>query len=196
MALTKEFLLQKLWESCTFDEIINAGLEKGCIGAETLINAASEYDYHKDIDDKEEIEELVENSDVRDIMEVLETRFTTKEIIDCLRTDDVLECFDFDWDIYEYYKGDIDEKCISKYNDGYEDGCNDTIEEIEKTKELNPLKDGFTDDKWKFLCDTFGLSYYDEEGLYKKLTEFIRELNKSTYKNKKYEQWSHISIDR
>ena len=64
---------------------------------------------------------------------------------------------------------------------GYEDGCNDTTEEIEKTKELNPLKDGFTDDKWMFLCDAFKIPYYDSEGLYKKINELIKELNNSTY---------------
>lgn len=195
MALSKEYLLQKLWESCTFDEIINAGLEKGCIGAETLINAAAEYDYKKEIDDKEEIEELINNSDINDIMSVINTRFTTKEILDYLDINDVFECYDFFYDIYDYYKTDIDKISQEKYSDGYEDGCNDTIEEFEKTKKINHLNSELSDDKWQFLCDSFGLSYYDEEGLYKKLTEFIRELNKSTYKNKKYEQWSHISID-
>ena len=57
------------------------------------------------------------------------------------------------------------------------------------------VRDAADDDKWRYLCDTFDLTHYDDIGLYNKLNKLIQSLNKSTYKDKNNRQWININIE-
>ena len=76
------------------------------------------------------------------------------------------------------------------HEESYEEGVKNS-----QKSEVNPIKDGTIDDKWRYLCDSFDLTYYDDIGLYHKLNKLIQSLNKSTYKDKNNRQWININIE-
>ena len=194
MALTKEFLLQKLWESCTFDEIINAGLEKNKCTSTDIIEAASEYGKPANEYSDDEIKDIVQNADIDVVMDALKDKYKVREIIKTISEDDILNCFDFS-DIEYYFSFDIDEKYDEYKREGYDEGYSQGYAVAIDIPIKQPLRDGNIDDKWTYLCDIFSLSYRDETNLYKRLSELIHSLNKSTYKDKNERQWININVD-
>ena len=87
---TKKDLLKKVWDNCTFDEIIDAGFEFSKCGAIDLKTAAAEFD-----DPKESVlEDIISESPIEDVMEAVKSEFTIEDIIGELDRDDILDCFD------------------------------------------------------------------------------------------------------
>lgn len=214
MALTKEYLLQKLWESCTpeeilekgyekgilrvsdlreaawkhstFDEILDHGLENNYIGSESIINAASEYsDPNKEFSD-DELKEIIKETDLNLILDVLNEKYSTYDIIENLDESDILSCFDWD-SIYDYFSTEIDEEVSKAEEAGYEDGYSDA-EKHYKDIEKHILRDDHIDNKWRYLCDEVGVGYYDENGLKEKLNVLFKNFNNTIYK-KSEESW-------
>ena len=183
-------LLSRVWNECTFDEILEFGLSNDYIGSESIINAASMYSNpNKEFSD-EELKEIIKDADLDLILDVLDEKYTIGEVIGRYDNDDILNCFDADTliDFCEYELQDkYDEERNVGFEEGYEDACKDF-----KDKENHILRDGNVDDKWCYLCDEFDLTYYDNIGLYNKILELIKLLNKSTYKDRNDKPWGKL----
>ena len=187
-------LLSRVWNECTFDEILDYGLSNDYIGSESIINAASDYsDPNKEFSD-EELKEIIKEADISLILDTICEKYDIRDIIDGLDSEDVLNCFDAD-DLIDHCEWELEDKYEEERNKGYEEGYDDAIKDFED-KENHILRDGIIDEKWVNLCDEFGISYYDNVGLYKKLVEFIRALNKSTYKDRNDKQWVSIILEQ
>jgi len=180
--MTKEELLKEVWKSCTFDEIINAGLECNACSSSDIINAASEYD---NPDKEYDIEDVVNECNLDEICNVLQREYDLNDIIDEFGLDDVLNVIDNDEmlehlkDTYtlESYMDDIKEEY---YNDLYNEIKSDfEWEEKEILKTFLPE----TPDDWrKFLCDHYiNCSYYDNENFNEGLQNILDKISKSSY---------------
>ena len=186
-------LLSRVWRECSFDEILNYGLSNNYIGSESIINVASEYsDPNKEFSD-EELKEIIKEADISLILDTICEKYDIKDIIDELDSEDVLNCFDAD-DLIDHCEWELQDKYEEERNKGYEEGYEEGHDNAlsSKDNELHILREGIIDEKWRHLCDEFGISYYDNISLYKKLVEFIRSLNTSIYKNKEDRQWINI----
>ena len=187
-------LLSRVWNECTFDEILEFGLSNGYIGSESIINAASEYsDPNKEYSD-DEVKDIVKDADISIVMDALKEKYFADDIIDELDTNEILDTIGWD-DVYDHFEFDFKDKEEEKYNEGHEEGFEEGYEEAIKNSqnsEINPIKDGTIDDKWRYLCDTFDLTYYDNIGLYNKILELIKLLNKSTYKDRNDKPWGEL----
>ena len=192
--MEKEDLLRELWNQCTIDEILDYGLENDHISSTNVLEYADSFktgdisDYSDD-----ELEEIFKMADIKLIMEQLTKKYSISDIVDELDEDDVLSCFDSD-KVFDYFEWDFnaikDQVHVESYEEGFEEGVKNS-----QKPEINPIKDGTIDDKWRYLCDTFDLTYYDNIGLYNKLNKLIKSLNKSTYKDKNDKQWLAINIE-
>lgn len=192
--MEKEDLLRELWNQCTIDEILDYGLENDHISSTNVLEYADSFktgdisDYSDD-----ELEEIFKMADIKLIMEQLTKKYSISDIVDELDEDDVLSCFDSD-KVFDYFEWDFnaikDQVHVESYEEGFEEGVKNS-----QKPEINPIKDGTIDDKWRYLCDTFDLTHYDDIGLYNKLNKLIQSLNKSTYKDKNNRQWININIE-
>lgn len=186
MALTKDYLLQKLWESCTFEEILVKGLEKGCIDPGSIIDATKMYENPNKEYTDEEIIDIVQNADLTVVLDAIIDKYDIKDIIDKLDKYDVLYCYDTD-DLIEYCSFELEDKYEEErragYDDGYEEGWNDAL-----TPPKNILNDGSGDARWKYFCDELGIGYYDENRLKEKLNDVLSSFDKTVYK-KSSESW-------
>lgn len=182
---TKKKLLQIIWDECSFDEIINAGLDLNKCSSSDIINAASEYEDPE----KSALEDIISKSSVEDVMDAVRSEFTIEDIVGELDRDDILDCFDKDdilWyldDSYELSKHD-DEVKEEYYHEVYEDILND----LESTYDFNYKEfiheicnDYSSDDYHELICDILGVGYYDKEGFKEKMKVFIDKLNKNNY---------------
>lgn len=182
MTLTKGDLLKQVWEVCTFDEIINAGLESMKCNSSMIIDAAEEYtDPEKDLDE-DEVCDIISKQDLEFAMNSLLTKYTMSDIIHFFEDNDVLNEFTFD-DIEQYFSTDIYNRNNENYASGYEDGYDEGKSDMEKYyhERAYGLRCGSPDDKWKFLCDNFGIPYYYVDGLREKLSQMLDEIKNSTY---------------
>lgn len=187
-------LLSRVWNECSFDEILDYGLSNNYIGSESIINAASDYsDPNKEFSD-EELKEIIKEADLDLILDVLDEKYTLDEVIGRYDEDDILNCFDADT-LIDFCEYELSDKYEEERNKGFEEGYDEAIKDFED-KEKHILRDGIIDEKWSYLCDEFGISHYDNVGLYKKLVEFIRSLNKSAYKDKNDKQWVSINLEQ
>lgn len=183
-------LLSRVWNECTFDEILEFGLSNDYIGSESIINAASTYsDPNKEFSD-EELKEIIKDADLDLILDVLDEKYTIGEVIGRYDNDDILNCFDVDT-LIDFCEYDLQDKYDEERNAGYEEGYKDACKDCE-TNEFHPIKDGTVDDKWRYLCNEFDLTYYDNIGLYNKILELIKLLNKSTYKDRNDKPWGEL----
>lgn len=183
-------LLSRVWNECTFDEILEFGLSNDYIGSESIINAASTYsDPNKEFSD-EELKEIIKDADLDLILDVLDEKYTIDEVIGRYDNDDILNCFDVDT-LIDFCEYDLQDKYDEERNAGYEEGYKDACKDCE-TNEFHPIKDGTVDDKWRYLCNEFDLTYYDNIGLYNKILELIKLLNKSTYKDRNDKPWGEL----
>ena len=73
---TKKKLLQIIWDECTFDEIIDAGLDLNKCSSSDIINAASEYEDPE----KSTLEDIISESSIEDVMEAVRSEFTIEDI--------------------------------------------------------------------------------------------------------------------
>ena len=190
-------LLSRVWRECDLNDILDYGLENGYISSESIINAASEYnDPNKEYSD-DEIKDIIKDADISVVIDALKEKYFINDIVDELDTDEILDAIGWD-DVYNHFEFDFMDKEQEKYDEGYEDGREDVFEDYVKNsqnQEINPIKEGTIDDKWRYLCDSFDLTHYDDIGLYNKLNKLIQSLNKSTYKDKNNRQWININIE-
>lgn len=180
--MTKEELLKEVWKSCTFDEIINAGLECNACSSSDIINAASIYD---NPDKEYDIEDIVKECSLDDICNALQKEYDLNDIIDEFGLDDVLSSIDND-EMIEHLKDTytlesyIDEVKEEYYFDMYNEIKSDfEWEEKEILKAILPE----TPDDWrKFLCDHYiNCSYYDNEKFNEGLKNILDKISKSSY---------------
>jgi len=182
---TKQKLLQIIWDECTFDEIIDAGLDLNKCSSSDIINAASEYEDPE----KSALEDIISESSVEDVMEAVRSEFTTEDIVGELDRDDILDCFDKD-DILWYLEGSYD---LENHDDDVRKEYHDTlyekiIEEVESTYDFNykqfikDIAEEYSpDDYHKLICDILGVGYYDKKLFNERIKVFINKLNKNNY---------------
>lgn len=177
--------LKKVWKlSDNFEEILEFGLEHGFITSSDIINASDIYkDPNKEYDD-EELKEILDNSNIYDIMKILQEKYSLDEIIDELPTNRILENIDEDERLDSLYNTwtldkhdeDVRDQTYKEYIDDWIDEC--------KTKEkdtINNLYNANGDTLHTLLCDIIGCSYFDQEGLNKGLEKIKEKLNKNSY---------------
>ena len=182
---TKKKLLQIIWDECTFDEIIDAGLDLNKCSSSDIINAASEYEDPE----KSALEDIISESSVEDVMEAVRSEFTIEDIVGELDRDDILDCFDKD-DILWYLEGSYD---LEKHDDEvkeeyYHTMYEEIVEEIESTYDFNykqfikDIAEEYSpDDYHKLICNILGVGYYDKDGFKERMKEFLNKLNKNNY---------------
>lgn len=182
---TKKKLLQIIWDECSFDEIIDAGLDLNKCSSSDIINAASEYEDPE----KSALEDIISESSVEDVMEAVRSEFTIEDIVCELDRDDILDCFDKD-DILWYLEGSY---VLEKHDDEvketyYYEMHDEVLKELEDTYDFNyeqfvkDLAEEYSpDDYHKLICNILGVGYYDKEGFKEKLKKFIDKLNKNNY---------------
>lgn len=188
---TKKKLLQIIWDECSFDEIIDAGLDLNKCSSSDIINAASDYEDPE----KSALEDIISESSIEDVMEAVKSEFTTEDIVGELDRDDILDCFDKD-DILWYLEGSYD---LEKHDDEvkeeyYHTMYEEIIEEVESTYDFNykqfikDIAEEYSpDDYHKLICNILGVGYYDKDGFKEKMKAFINKLNKNNYNIKYYE---------
>ena len=182
---TKKKLLQIIWDECTFDEIIDAGLDLNKCSSSDIINAASEYEDPE----KSVLENNISESSIEDVMDAVRSEFTIEDIVSELDRDDVLDCFDKD-DILWYLEGSYE---LENHDDDVRKEYHDTlyeeiIEEVESVYDFNykqfvkDISEEYSpDDYHKLICNILGVGYYDKDGFKEKMKEFINKLNKNNY---------------
>lgn len=182
---TKKKLLEIIWSECTFDEIIDAGLDLNKCSSSDIINAASEYEDP----DKSALEDIISESSVEDVMEAVKSEFTIDDIVGELNRDDILDCFDND-DILYYLENTYE---LNRHDDEikadyYYDMYGEVLKELADTYDfnykqfVNSVANEYTpDDFHRLICDIIGVGYYDKEGFKEKMKVFIDKLNKNNY---------------
>ena len=177
--------LKKVWKlSDNFEEILVFGLEHGFITSSDIINVSDMYkDPNKEYDD-EELKEILDNSNIYDIMKILQEKYSLDEIIDELPANRILENIDEDerldslcntWTL-DRHDEEVRDQTYREYIDEWIDEC--------KTKEkdtINNLYNANGDTLHTLLCDIIGCSYFDQEGLNKGLEKIKEKLNKNSY---------------
>ena len=182
---TKKKLLQIIWDECSFDEIIDAGLDLNKCSSSDIINAASEYEDPE----KSALEDIISESSVEDVMEAVRSEFTIEDIVGELGRDDILDCFDKD-DILWYLEGsyELENHDDTVKEEYYHTLYDEIVEEVESTYDFNykqfvkDLAEEYSpDDYHKLICNILGVGYYDKDGFKEKMKEFIDKLNKNNY---------------
>lgn len=157
--------LKKVWSLATdFEEILTFGLENNFITSSDIIHASDIYkDPNKEYD-QSEIEEMIDNSHLDDITNVLIQKYSVDEIINSLPVDNILDNID-DSELLDALDGtwaleDHDDNVRSEY---YNDVIKDCIEELEQDNEdhLKDIQNWNADDLYTFICDIVGCGYYD-----------------------------------
>lgn len=170
--MTKEELLKQVWETCSFDEIIDAGFEYNKCSGEQLINAAAEFE-PPEIDEKDFIERLTKLCEDtpkanlpcgHDVMSVLTDYFYDTGLLDYFDNDSLIDYLEGSWEMDEYIKDKTNE-----ISEEYEDRIY-TFKDY--TREVEELPN------WKmkrYLCDLFSCSYFvTDEELAQKIIEKIK----------------------
>jgi hypothetical protein len=170
--MDKAELLKQIWETCTFDEIIDAGFEYNKCSGEQLINAAAEFEA-PEINEKDFIERLTKLCEDtpkanlpwgHDVMSVLTDYFYDTGLLDYFDNDSLIDYLEGSWEMDEYIKDKTNE-----ISEEYEDRIY-TFKDY--TREVEELPN------WKmkrYLCDLFSCSYFvTDEELAKKIIEKIK----------------------
>lgn len=131
--IRKTNLLKEVWETCTFDEIIDAGFEYNKCSGEQLINAAAEFEvgtYAKEehfVDALKKLFNEYNKSDlpwVDDIMDVIKDYYHESSLMTCFDNDDLIAHLDgtIEMDNYiEEHTYSIDEPEVYTFNDFVKD---------------------------------------------------------------------------
>lgn len=186
--INKKEILKKVWEECSFDEIIDAGFEYNKCGAIQLKAAAAEFDDPEKEYDYEEIFKGASINDLDDITRALENEFNLGDIIDSFGTDNLLDHFDDD-DLLDHLENSDtlryhDEEVENDYHDKmYEEIMDELFDcyEFNKKEFIKELEESNADDLHVFLCNLMGIGYYDKEGFNKKWNNLLEKLNKNGY---------------
>lgn len=168
----KRQLLKEVWETCTFDEIIDSGFDCGKCSGLQLVEAANEFN-HKDkrpedncIDDLREVLESYSKSDLpwgRDVMELMAEYFHEDSMMDYFDNDDLIDHLDGTWEMDDYLKENqltSDDKDNEEY----------TFKDFQKEVDELP--------NWKFrrlICDWLMCNYFTgDDELINKLKNRIK----------------------
>jgi hypothetical protein len=131
--MDKAELLKQVWETCTFDEIIDAGFDYDKCSGEQLINAAAEFEvgtYAKEehfVDALKKLFNEYDKSDLPwtdDIMDVIKEYYHESSLMSCFDNDDLIEHLDgtIEMDNYiEEHTDSIDEPEVYTFNDFVKD---------------------------------------------------------------------------
>lgn len=177
--------LKKVWKlSRDFEEILNFGLENNFITSSDIIHASDMYkDPNKEYDD-EELKEILDNSNIYDIMKILQEKYSLNEILDELPSDEILDNIDArdrldslenTWEL-EQHDEETKEIIYKEYIDEWIDQC-----EITERTSINNLSNINGDELHKLICDVIGCGYYDQNEFDKCLKKFKDKLNKNSY---------------
>lgn len=167
--IRKETLLKEVWETCSFDEIIDAGFEYNKCSGEQLINAASEFENpEQESDDKsiqDKFEEFLEKhaKDLPwcgDMMSILEDYYHQSSMMDYFDNDDLIEHLDGTCEMDKY----IDEELEMKIKDYEDNNPSFTVKDFKE--QLYSLQNC---EFRRFLCEMTDSSYFvsDDEILNK-----------------------------
>lgn len=190
--MDKTELLKEVFRTCTFDEILDYGLDKLHISSNDIINAAAEYDVPVDetMNDKDRLLSKVEDEldimcerarqlnkvitlelpDVDDFMSLLLQYYDASEILDCMSKDELLDHLE---DSYEL--GQHDEEVIANFEKEHDIDDEDDVVPFTQDNIVRFVRD-YPHYKFRpFLCDIAGLGHYctDEE-----LFDVIKEKTK------------------
>lgn len=158
-------LLKQVWSNINdFEEILNFGLENNFISSSDIIHASDIYkDPDKEYDD-EEIKEMINSTDISDLINMILDIRSIQEVINCLDTDDIMQLIDND-DMIDYLDGtwalnNHDDEVRSTY---YDEVIDELATELEKKykERYDNISNLPSDDLHRFLCDIVGCSYYD-----------------------------------
>ena len=157
--LRKAKLLKEVWESCTFDEIIDAGFELNrCSGCQ-ILDAAEEFmkDDNRDFLDKlRELCEITPKKDLpwsREVMEILVDYFYEDGMIDYFDKDDLIDSLDGTYEMDKYLREHTD-NIINEWKENNQDSFYTFNDFVNQTENMTPNQ--FK----RFLCDITSNGYY------------------------------------
>ena len=169
--IRKEKLLKEVWETCTFDEIIDAGFEHNkCSGAQ-LINAAAEFDAPENNEEDfiDKLKKLCEETPKQDlpwghqVMDVITDYFYDSGLLDYFDNDDLIDYLDGSCEMDAFIKEKTKE-VFEEFEDEY------TFKDFQRDVEELP--------NWKlkrFLCDLVMANYHiSDNELAQKIIEKIK----------------------
>lgn len=157
--IRKENLLKEVWETCTFDEIIDAGFFLNKCSSQHLLDAAEEF-VIKQEEDKDFIESLNELCEktaksklpwAHEVMMILCDYFNEYDLMDYFDNDDLIEHLDGTWEMDNY----INNKEIDAVNDYKVCNPDFTIEEC-----IQYLSDVPFYNLRRYFCDLTSNCYY------------------------------------
>lgn len=131
--IRKASILKEVWETCTFDEIIDAGFDHNKCSGEQLINAAAEFEvgtYAKEehfIDALKKLFNEYDKTDLPwtdDIMDVIKDYYHESSLMSCFDNDDLIEHLDGTTEMDNYieeHTDSIDEPEVYTFNDFVKD---------------------------------------------------------------------------
>lgn len=187
--------LKKIWEKFSLEELLTAGIENYKISSSDIIEAADVYkDPDRECEDAD-IDFVVENAPIDDIIDKLDRKYGTEDILDCLDKYYILNYLS-DEDMLDHLEGswvldDHDSTVREMYQCEVLDDIEDKIWEQRGTY-LESIQQFNYDQLRQFYCKLFEISNYDEDGLFAGFTDIINKLNKSTYKSKNEDKWQLI----
>ena len=180
--MNKEDFLNEVWNSFSFDEIINAGLELRKCSSSDIINASKDYeDPNKEYD----IEDVIDKCKLDDLCSELQKKYDLSDIINEFDLNDILDNIPDD-EMLDHLK---DTYTLDTYEDEIkEEYYFDMYNEIKSEWEWDSkqiLKDILPDtgDDWReFLCDNFiNCGYYDNEKFNEGFKNILNKISKSSY---------------
>lgn len=177
--------LKKVWKlSRNFEEILQFGLENDFITSSDIIHASDMYkDPNKEYDD-EELKEIIKNSNIYDLMKVIQEEYSlidiigelpSEEILDNIDDSDRLDSLEDTWALNSH-DDEIREQTYREYIDDWIDEC-----QSNERDKLNDLSNINGDELHKLICNVIGCGYYDQDEFDKCLNKFKDKLNKNSY---------------
>ena len=160
-----EKALTSAWKNARdFDEILTFGLENNFISSSDIIHAS---DMYRDPDaeyTEEEIQEMIDKTDLDTLIGIIRSKHGINDIIDSFGADDILDSFD-DNDLLDKLENtwalkDHDEDVRAEYYDEVIDEVATNIEN-ETHRKIQDYSNYTPDELHRLLCDIVGCSYYD-----------------------------------
>jgi hypothetical protein len=176
-----ESALYKIWKCADdFEEILNFGLDNNFISSSDIIHAS---DIYRDPDaeyTEEELQEIIEQTDLDTLVSMIRSEHRINDIIDSFGVDDILDSFDDD-DLLDKLENtwalkDHDDEVRAEYYNEVIDEIATNIENETRHKIQN-YSNYSADELHRLLCDIVGCSYYDST----MLEQLKNKLHNNTY---------------
>ena len=159
--IRKASLLKEVWETCSFDEIIDAGFDNNKCSGVQLLEAASEFDIKTNSNANfiERLRDLCEETPKRDlpwsrdVMEVLVDYFYEDGLIDYFDKDDLIDRLDGSYEMGKYIKEHTD-NIINEWKEDNQNLFYTFNDFVNQTENMTPNQ--FK----RFLCDITSNGYY------------------------------------